>query len=399
MAANFISDLLINFPTPGVTSQTGKSPLNSLYKNPYYVGTYQYPRDLASNPARNHYIVFECYELQPNSPSAEQTAKVGRTLSNLGVTTIDELKSLDYNKIKNKISDLRNKTTNAINDPYSIFYSGVPAPTAGAEILKNATQDATEAVLDFAAVLVSGQPKERIKETIALYIPDTLNVNYSTNYSDVSTTEVLGKPYMYAQIGASLYDKFKQYQSGASSSEIVSNVLSDPILRSFVTDKLSGKFGTGNLTGLSLNALAQAFNPQLQMLFSGIGFRSFQFDFTFTPYNQEEAEQVKKIIQTFKYRAAPEITSNGIFSQSLFMKIPDRFKIKFFYKNAENTNIHKIGTCVLTSINVDYAPIGWATYGDGTPVQTKLTLNFQEIEIIDKNKIGDPSISNAPGGY
>jgi hypothetical protein len=32
--------------------------------------------------------------------------------------------------------------------------------------------------------------------------------------------------------------------------------------------------------------------------------------FTFTPYSKEEAETVNKIIQLFKYHAAPQITTS-----------------------------------------------------------------------------------------
>jgi hypothetical protein len=39
-------------------------------------------------------------------------------------------------------------------------------------------------------------------------------------------------------------------------------------------------------------------------------------------------------------------------------------------------------------VNVDYAGAGtWATHNDGSPVQIRLTLQFTETVIIDKNKI------------
>ena len=72
------------------------------------------------------------------------------------------------------------------------------------------------------------------------------------------------------------------------------------------------------------------------------------------------------------------------------MKIPDTFDIEFLYKGARNTNVHRIGESVLTNVNVDYAGSGtWATHNDGSPVQIKLTLQFTETVIIDKNKIAE----------
>jgi hypothetical protein len=45
------------------------------------------------------------------------------------------------------------------------------------------------------------------------------------------------------------------------------------------------------------------------------------------------------------------------------------------------------GETVLENINVDYGPNGWATFNDGSPVQIKLTLQFKETVIVDKNRI------------
>ena len=73
----------------------------------------------------------------------------------------------------------------------------------------------------------------------------------------------------------------------------------------------------------------------------------------------------------------------------VFFKVPDQFGIEFYYNGTPNTSVHKITKCVLENINVDYAPMGWITFNDGNPVQTKLTLQFKEIEIVDKKKINE----------
>jgi hypothetical protein len=87
--------------------------------------------------------------------------------------------------------------------------------------------------------------------------------------------------------------------------------------------------------------------------------------------------------------SAPTIETNAVFGQGLFYKVPDKFKIKFMYDGQENTNVHKIAECVLTSVIVNYAPNGWVAFEGGAPVQTTMTLQFQEIEIIDKTRINE----------
>ena len=103
-----------------------------------------------------------------------------------------------------------------------------------------------------------------------------------------------------------------------------------------------------------------------------------------TTSDQEKIEIIKK----FKYHSAPQIDKNGIFSQGMYMKVPDAFDIKFYYGNEENRNVNRIGECVLENVNVDYAGSGqWSTFNDGTPNQIKMTLQFRETIIIDKNRI------------
>ena len=164
----------------------------------------------------------------------------------------------------------------------------------------------------------------------------------------------------------------------------------DPFIGELVSGVVGKRLGA-DVSRLVLNAGGYAMNPQLQVLFRGIGFRSFQFDFVFTPYNKEEADMVKNIIYKFKYHSAPQINSNaGVFSQGMYMTVPDAFNIKFYYGNEENRNVQRIGECVLENVNVDYAGSGqWSTFNDGSPNQIRLTLQFKETVIIDKNRIAD----------
>jgi hypothetical protein len=215
-------------------------------------------------------------------------------------------------------------------------------------------------------------------------------VTYNASYGDVSLTTALGTPYFLAQGGASLYDTYKKFESGGlNAGNIVNAVGSDPFLRQLAGTAL-GKIGfDGEATSqLLLRGIGQAINPQMQVLFQGLDFRRFQFDFTMTPYSVEEAKMIKDIIFQFKYASAPEINRNGVFgSQGMYFKVPDMFDIQFYYNGKINENVHKITRCVLENVSVDYAPIGWATYDGGEPVQIKLTLQFKEIEIVDKTRI------------
>ncbi len=348
-------------------------PLSPLYNNKYQSTTLRYPRDLGSNPSRKHSIIFTVRQADPaklGAATEEFITQIGDITSQFDGATKTKIDSITE-KFRDDPRKLISELSNVSGD---IFKSGL-----------NAGQQFSAAAKSLTTSLSTLNKKNG--ETIGLYIPDTINVAYDAGYdSDFSLSSALGKPYFLAQGAASLYNTFKD-QGDMKLSNILNAAGNDPFVRDFVASQV-GKYTGTDLARIATAAGGYAMNPQLQVLFSGIGFRSFQFDFVFTPYSQEEARTVENIIETFKLASAPEIVPNGIFTQSLYMKIPDAFDIKFFYGNTENTKVHKIGESVLTNINVDYAGSGqWATFDDGSPMQIRMTLQFLETVIIDKTRI------------
>ena len=67
-----------------------------------------------------------------------------------------------------------------------------------------------------------------------------------------------------------------------------------------------------------------------------------------------------------------------------FFKSPRQYKI-FFMKGGggQNQYLFKIGTSILKSMTVNHDPQGIVGFhDDGAPIQTTLSLNFQEIEYL-----------------
>ena len=336
-------------------------PLNLLYGNKYDKTNYRFPRDVGSSPTRQHVILFTIKEPEPGNLAGDLEGLVDAG-AEFGQEAFDSTGRV-VKAVAN--GEFRVAGTEAV--------SGLGKGSKFGEGLANA----------FTNVKMG----RKIGDSIALYVPDTVNVSYTTQYDDTfSLTDALGKPYFLAQGAVSLFNTFENAKN-ESATNIINKAGGDPFVRSAVAGGLDKLFGT-NLKGIANQAGGYAMNPQLQVLFRGIGFRQFQFDFVLTPYSQEESETIKNIIEKFKMASAPEISPNGAFSQGLFMKVPDYFDIKFLYKGVENLKVNRIGESVLTNVNVDYAGAGtWATHNDGSPVQIKLTLQFIETVIIDKNKI------------
>ncbi len=185
--------------------------------------------------------------------------------------------------------------------------------------------------------------RNRIVANISLYIPDTINFQYNVNYPETTLLDV----------GASFFPLLSAVQ--------------------------------GNAARLALSTQGLAINPQQQLLFQGINFRTYQMAFTFTPYSRQEAETVKEIIKLFRYHSAPQITTAAA---GMFFVPPSTFNLDFFFNGQRNPNITKVTESVIESIDVNYTPNGmWAAHDDGASVQTTLTINFKEIDLIDKDKI------------
>lgn len=405
MAIINISPLNVNGVTPQNLLTDLFAPLSGSSQNLIY------PLDLASNPAMSHAIQFTVYDYSTNL--------VGSS-----------------NKAVNAIVNLANKAKSAaeaaVNNPGATLSGAVSTAIHPIQSFKSAvTSLKPSEVADVISPLLQGQTYRTIKNgnlaTISLYMPDNLTTSYDSNYTTMSMTETFGAGGYLANAYAD-----KELMSKIASGD-VANIIETPEGRMAIAKALgmaTGAIGgnSGQMTALAAQALKVVPNPQMQLIYQGIGLREFQLDFIFTPISSQEAKMVENIINAFTYFSVP-----GTYGESGQYLIPPQiFNIKFAFTgqpgilgavqnvftntlsnvlgsdaaseltgggaNAINTSINgsggagnakvfKVGDCVLKSVVVDYAPNGWAAYGDGYPVQTKMTLQFQEMDIVTKNKV------------
>ena len=169
-------------------------------------------------------------------------------------------------------------------------------------------------------------------------------------------------------------------------------------LRQGVVNMIAGAtqaLGLGQGKDLAEYARATIANNHLEVLFQGVDHRTFNFTFKFTPINQKEAEEVKKIIDEFRFHQMPEFLQTAGSSSTSYYIYPSEFDIKFLAGGVENKNIHKIATCVLVDTDVDYSADDgtFKTFKDeqgknsGHPVQTTLTLTFMETSLLSKEAV------------
>lgn len=208
--------------------------------------------------------------------------------------------------------------------------------------------------------MASTYSTQRITQAISLYIPDTMSFSSQLGWEASSLQEMGGR--LLQGIAGGL----------------------DTLMKGNPFSALMHKGGKLYDIGRDVGgAFGYAINPQLLVLFRGIGLRTFTYDFFFTPKNEREAESIRNIVRAIRFHAHPEASE----FYGLYYIAPSTFDIDFMHRGRRNTKIHQVKTCVLTNYTVDYAPFGWSTFVDGMPIQTRLTLTFQEIEALTKQDV------------
>ena len=105
-------------------------------------------------------------------------------------------------------------------------------------------------------------------------------------------------------------------------------------------------------------AFSVSHNPYMEMMFSGIGFRSFKFDFVFRARNKSEINMVGRIIQMFRQHSRPSWQGGAL--GKAFMKYPQEYKIQFLTNTngdyIDNLHLPQLKSCVCSNVETNFTP-------------------------------------------
>ena len=171
-------------------------------------------------------------------------------------------------------------------------------------------------------------------------------------------------------------------------SAIKSGQLLDKAAKKAVSELAEVALGSEGSEQLINKAFGQADNPYMEVLFDAMALRTFTYNFNFAPKNEQEAHEVQKIIQVFRFHMAPELRGG----QSRFLGLPSQFDIHYMFLSkdgvaSENNYYNRIATCVLQNCAVNYTPTGVKSFEDGGPTTTTMQLVFKETELLTKDLI------------
>ena len=163
----------------------------------------------------------------------------------------------------------------------------------------------------------------------------------------------------------------------AQASAETAKTLKDALKGDQIAAYFAGK-AVGN-EGVFTRATGKVMNNNLELLFSGPSLRSFNYNFRFTPRDESEANEIRKIVKFFKKAMAPRRSK-----KKMFLESPHVFKLKYIFKNGDqHPFLNKIKTCACTNFTVQYAPDGsYMTYDDGSMTSYTVSLGFGELNPI-----------------
>lgn len=348
--------------------------------NTYNVNSYQYPDDLLSDRKDygDNYVIFYI-----NVSGDSKLLKGPTQLETVGDATPrdnSELAGLSTNIGANN-QNVMTGTGGAV--AAGVVLGALRGGPGNTKASKKAYQDnlinkvaGTAAVISGAEALLKQQgatftnATKRLKTAIALHMPNQMNTRYSINYEEDTlptfaagmALDTVSLPKGFSNVGGNI--------GAASLATLMNN---------------ADQLGITSTSGIQrLSRIAP--NPRMEQIFKNVDFRTFQFTYEFFPRNEREAVYVENIIEQFKFHMHPEYKDAGGF---LYV-YPSEFDIFYYHGSEENLHVNRHTSCVLTELEVNYAPQGQFTaFDNGMPTQINITMTFKELATLTKEKIKD----------
>ena len=353
------------------------SPTGILGHDPLSASVLSYPLDVQQNFQNGHYMLF-------------YVNVQDKTKYKYGVGQSIDLREIDNKILKgmserekryNKLQAIRTgrdlRTDGGGGTGNSTTYGAIGVDKFGNEIKGQIESKNKKGVSS------AFNNTRRITDSVALYLPGGVQDTTTANYND-SKTGIAG--FLVATGAVAVGgDAKKISESLVAGTE---GILKDSAARAIgIVAELGGAEGAEQLV---TKAFGEADNPYMEVLFDSMALRTFTYNFTFAPKNEQEALEVQKIIQLFRFHMAPELRP-GV---NRYLGLPSQFDLHYMYLSkdgatSENNFYNRIATCVLQNCDVNYTPNGVKSFEDGGPVTTTMTLAFKEIELLTKDKIAE----------
>ena len=362
-----------------------ESPTGALFEDPLSVSTFSYPMDVQQNFQNGHYMLF--YVNVQNKTKYKYKNLDGKDIGDYRSKEIVEERLVGHpaEGITKKFSKIiEMKGANAAEILYQKGRSLIKGQHVDFDAIAVGPHADIQRKKTKAGVTSLFNNTTRIQDSIAMYLPPNVEDNTTAGYNDFRT----GMAGFLAAGGS------KALAQGGDAAAITQSVLdsAEGLIgkagQKIVSEIAEVALGAEGANELINKAFGVADNPYMEVLFDAMALRTFTYTFNMAPRNEQEAAEIKNIIQVFRFHMTPELRGN----QSRFIGLPSEFDIHYMFLSkdgvaSENTFYNKIATCVLTNCAVNYTPNGVKSFEDGGPTATRMTLTFKEKEMLTKERI------------
>lgn len=236
------------------------------------------------------------------------------------------------------------------------------------------------------------------KTTIKLPIPANLVENYSLIYTQRELQPVGNEIQKLMSNGKPFQDNI-----GQALKTVGANFAFNGLTK--VGDSIATAAGAPDLDTKRLltGVVGAAINPHKVVYFDQVNFKQHQFEYIFVPRNRRESDEISRLINAFRYHAAPGFVNVKLAGQDVFNKhlfdYPEYWKIYLSHE----TYYFSFLPCFLTDIRVNYTPSGVPTFvndalGEPAPSQVNISLSFQEAEIMTKDNYNNKNYTGINSG-
>lgn len=270
-------------------------------------------------------------------------------------------------------------------------------------------------------------PTEEAQAHIYLAMPRQLSVSYGMSYQGVELGSIggqlIGMAGTLADGSADAASIAGQISSAAGNAlpEMALNVAAQGV------NTAIGAMGfAGGVDANSISALLQGqiLNPFREITFKGVNYRTHSFTVKMVAHSKEEANDIKKIVNTLRYYMHPSLTGGSRWNKKRqiqaqegredqakagdfelntsgndrWLDIPSYFDLSFIRMEqpkgqkrikinqaSEITDIYRPGACVLQSLNVNFSPDGqYVSTPDGYVMAVQIQMSFKETVMLHR---------------
>tara|TARA_Y100000590_G_scaffold123976_1_gene141844 strand:+ start:23506 stop:24624 length:1119 start_codon:yes stop_codon:yes gene_type:complete len=326
---------------------------------------YNYPNDVQFNDG--HYILFNIFE-KAGVDYHRPFTRVSGVAQSAGQATIQ----------KNSFGSLGNNLSKKMNSILQKVQNATGYDSKNLAKVNEFSFDRQTTHKSGAFAHRGKGAKNFHRGSICLYTPPNVNVTHKVNYEE---EDIGGIGTLFA--GASEAWR-KGMESGWKAG--VGTAGSNAVAIAQRAAALAGRVG-------GAGSMQQAmFGTQVNrnfadVIFTGVAFRSFTFEYSFMPANKKEARDVANIVDMFQFFSLPNRRQDS----AMTYELPAIFELQYMYFNKINKYLPKTLALGLEDVQIKYGGQKFATFrGDSygaQPVRTDMTLTFRELEVPDRHSL------------